>query len=93
MAWCPTFRRNLTEEEENQLLALLNLLKEIFIPDHGEDGQVWAASKNGSLSISSFDLTGFGDPATVPSNTFGDSKFFQGWLFLDGWCFVVESSL
>lgn len=52
--WSPILRRNLKEHEEDQLISLLNLLIEVYIVDGGEDERRWNASKNGSLSVSSF---------------------------------------
>lgn len=46
----PTFRSNLTEREENQLMALLNLLDRICIPKATFDGRVWSGSKDGDFS-------------------------------------------
>ena len=33
--WCRIFRRNLTDIEERQFLALLNLLRDVLIPEEG----------------------------------------------------------
>lgn len=51
--WSPILRRNLKEHEEDQLISLLNLLSEVYIVNGAEDER-WNASKNDSLSVSSF---------------------------------------
>ena len=52
--WSPIFRRNLRDIKERQFLSLLNLLKNVLIPEEGEDTRIWKASKDGSFSVASF---------------------------------------
>ena len=54
VVWCPSFRRNLKDNEEShsQFISFLNFLNGINI--QGEDARVCEASKNGSFSVSSF---------------------------------------
>ena len=54
MVWGPTFRRNLKANEIPQFIALLNSLNSLIIQNSGADAKVWVASKNGSVSVSSF---------------------------------------
>ena len=54
MVWCPTFRRNLKDNEESQFITLLNSLNSLTIQNDRADDRVWIASKNGSISVSSF---------------------------------------
>ena len=54
VVWCPIFQRNLRGIEERQFLSLLNLLRDVRIPEEGEDAGIWKVSKDGSFSASSF---------------------------------------
>lgn len=51
---CPTFRRNLLDQEERQFLSLLDHLDSTVVHDQGEDLKVWSASADGLFSVSSF---------------------------------------
>ena len=54
--WCPIFKRNLKDMEERQFLSLLNLLRDVIIPEEGEDIRIWKASKDCSFSVLLFYL-------------------------------------
>ena len=52
--WGPTFRRNLTETEENNFSSLLDSLSQVSSNLNAVDYRIWTASKEGTFSISSF---------------------------------------
>ena len=54
VVWCPTLRRNLTDNETSQFILLLNFLQGMFILESGEDVRVQIASKDRTFSVSSF---------------------------------------
>lgn len=54
LQWDPVFRTNLTEEEENQFMSLLQILNQVSISDEGQDRTVWRASQDGAFLVSSF---------------------------------------
>lgn len=54
LQWGPIFRTNLTEEEENQFMSLLQILNQVSISDEGQDRTVWRASQDGAFLVSSF---------------------------------------
>lgn len=54
VVWGPTLRTNLTETEEGQLVDLLRFLQNVQIYEEDKDSRVWAASRDGLFSVSSF---------------------------------------
>ena len=38
--WYPIFRRNLRDIEERQFLSLINVLRDVLIPEEGEDARI-----------------------------------------------------
>lgn len=56
IVWCPTFRRNLREHAEVQVLCLLNCLNDSSFQREGEDLRLWLSLQDGSFSVSSYVL-------------------------------------
>lgn len=54
VGWCPVFRRNVTELEEEQLMELLHSLSNLQIIEGVPDRRVWTLAKDGRFSVSSF---------------------------------------
>lgn len=45
---------HLREDEESELIRLSGALNWVFIPKEGSDGRIWAPSKDGVFTVSSF---------------------------------------
>lgn len=52
--WGPIFRRNLTEQEENQFISLLHTLSQVAFQRGKQIVRVWRAFEHGAFSVSSF---------------------------------------
>lgn len=92
--WTPILKRHLREYVEIELLRLLGALNQVFFLEDRDDCKVWAPSKKGVFTVSSFVSV----LSTAPTrNSHHDFQWkskvlLECWLPL-GWCFEVVSSL
>lgn len=91
LVWSPTFRRKISQLEEGQLIFLLNILSEVYIPEEASDGRIWTGIFYGS--VASF-LSLWAQRSTVVQIMTHEGSLKSCCVLLDSiarWCFMSDN--